>query len=200
MRLILVRHGETPCNEQDIWHGWDDCELTPRGLAQAKAVAERLADEHVDAVYCSPSRRALQTAVAIAQPHGLIPMVEEGLRERNAGDFEGLAIPEVEAVCPTVWQDRDADLWGWSPPGGETFAQVLRRVQETVERLRERHEGQTVVIATHMGPVRVLICDLAGISIDESYRMPFPSTCVSVFDLGNESPRVIMLNDAAHVS
>lgn len=200
MRLILVRHGETACNRQEIWHGWDECELTERGLSQAEAVADRLAGEHIDAVYSSPSRRAFQTAAAIARPHGLTPIVEEGLRERNAGDFEGMALPEVEAISPTVWADRDADLWGWSPPGGETFAQVLSRVRETVERIRARHEGQTVVVATHMGPVRVLICELAGISIEDTYRMAFPSTCVSVFELENTGPRIVVLSDATHIS
>lgn len=200
MRLILVRHGETECNKQDIWHGWDDCALTERGQSQARAVAARLVDEPIDVVYSSPSRRAFETATAIAEQHGLTPIVEEGLRERNAGDLEGMAIPDVLAAHPTIWEDRNADLWGWSPPGGETFAQVLARVHESVERLRERHEGQTVAIATHMGPVRVLICELAGIPIAETYTMPFPSTCVSIFDLQDELPRVVTLNDAAHVS
>lgn len=200
MRLILVRHGETECNRQDIWHGWDDCTLTERGRAQAEAVAARLEDEPVDVVYSSPSRRALETASAIARQHGLAPIIDDGLRERNAGEFEGMAIPDVLAAYPTVWEDRDADLWGWSPPGGETFAEVLARVRESVLRLRARHHGETVVVATHMGPVRMLICELAGVPIEETYQMPFPSTCVSIFDLQDESPRVITLNDAAHVS
>lgn len=200
MRLILVRHGETECNKRDIWHGWDECALTERGQSQARAVAARLADEPIDVVYSSPSRRAFETATAIAEQHGLIPLIEEGLRERNAGDLEGMAIPDVLAAHPTIWEDRDADLWGWSPPGGETFAKVLARVRESVERLRARHEGQTVVIATHMGPVRVLLCELAGIPIEETYKMSFPSTGMSIFDLEDESPRVVVLNDAAHVS
>src|SRR5579872_5203496 len=119
MRLILVRHGETACNLEDIWHGWDECDLTERGREQAAAVGARLALEPIAAVYSSDVPRALQTARAIASPHGLEPIPEPGLRERNAGDFEGLRMSEVEARYPTVWEDRAADFWGWGPPGGE---------------------------------------------------------------------------------
>src|SRR5438270_11029723 len=116
MRLILVRHGETACNLDNTWHGWDDCELTETGLAQARAVGERLANESIDAVYCSDSRRAIQTAQAVAAPHGLEPIPLEGLRERHAGEFEGVLVEEIVAQNPTVWEERAADYWSWSPP------------------------------------------------------------------------------------
>src|SRR5579872_5738221 len=109
MRLILVRHGETVCNVQEIWHGWDACELTARGLAQAAAAGMRLAQEPVAAVYSSDAPRALQTARAIAGPHRLQPIPEPGLRERKAGEFEGVPVSEVEARFPAVWEERAAD-------------------------------------------------------------------------------------------
>lgn len=199
MRLILVRHGQTVCNTDDIWHGWDDCELTEAGLAQAEAVAARLAAEKIDAVYSSDSRRALQTARAIAAVHGLEPIAEPGLRERNAGEYEGIPVPEVVAGRPTIWEERAADYWGWSPPGGETFRQVLDRTRAVVERIKARHEGQTVVIVAHMGPVRVLISELAGMPLDKTYEGPFPSTGVSIFCFEGDQPRVEVLNEATHV-
>src|SRR5438270_463330 len=112
MRLILVRHGQTNCNVENVWHGWDDCELTAEGQLQAEAVATRLTGEPIEAVYSSDSRRALQTAAAIAAPHGLYPVPDAGLRERHAGEFEGLTMQEIVSRHPTIWQDRDADLWG----------------------------------------------------------------------------------------
>jgi broad specificity phosphatase PhoE len=199
MRLILVRHGQTVCNTDNIWHGWDDCQLTEAGLAQARAVAARLAGERIDAVYSSDSRRALQTAQAIAAPHSLQPIPDPGLRERKAGEYEGMPVDEVVAQHPTVWDQRAADYWGWSPPGGESFRQVLDRTMAVVQRLAARHNGQTVVVVTHMGPARVLISRLAGIPLARTYEEVFPSTGVSIFSLEGDRARAEVLNDATHV-
>jgi broad specificity phosphatase PhoE len=199
MRLIVVRHGQTACNIENVWHGWDDCELTQTGLAQADAVADRLADEEIDAVYSSDSRRAFQTAQAIASRHGLTPMVDPALRERNAGEYEGIPVGDVEAVRPTIWEERAADYWGWSPPSGETFAAVWERLRGVIERLQKRHEGQTVVAVTHMSPMRILISRLADLPIERTYDMEFPSTGISIFSLHEDGALVETLNDATHV-
>ncbi|HEX6510056.1 MAG TPA: histidine phosphatase family protein [Chloroflexota bacterium] len=198
MRLILVRHGETSCNVLDVWHGWDDCELTEIGLAQARAVAARLADEPIAAVYSSDSRRALQTARAIAGQHALEPVSHAGLRERNAGGFEGLTIHEIVSRFPTVWQDRDADLWGWSPPGGEPCRAVLDRGMTVVDYLQGRYPTETVVAVSHMSMVRALISRLGDIPLADTYSVPFPSTGVSIITIDGERSRLDMLNDASH--
>lgn len=199
MRLILVRHGQTSCNVHNIWHGWDDCELTAEGRSQAEAVATRLASEPVAGVYSSDSRRALQTAAAIAAPHGLQPISEVDLRERHAGAFEGLALPDIVSRHPTVWQERDADLWGWTPPEGETMHTVLERSLAVVDRLVERYPHQTVVVVSHMTTVRALLSHLGHIPLAETYSLPFPSTGVTIISIENGESRLELLNDASHV-
>lgn len=199
MRLIVVRHGQTACNTRNVWHGWDDCGLTDTGLAQAEAAANRLAGEKIDAVYSSDSRRALQTAQAIASRHELTPITAPGLRERNAGEYEGRPVADVVAARPTIWEERAADYWSWSPPAGETFTAVWERVRAVIERLQKRHDAQTVVAVTHMSPMRILISRLAGIPIEQTYEMEFPSTGVSIFTLEDNTVRVETINDATHV-
>lgn len=200
MRLIVIRHGETACNINDVWHGWDDCALTEVGLDQAGAAAERLAGEHLDAIYSSDSRRARQTASAIARSHDLVPIPDPSWRERNAGKFEGMGIDDVLTRHPTVWEERAADYWGWRPPGGESFREVLTRTLTTVERLRAHHPDGTVAVATHMGPVRVLMSHFGGIPLEETYQMHFPSTGISVFTLHAGQAQAEMLNDDSHVT
>jgi broad specificity phosphatase PhoE len=199
MRLVLVRHGQTSCNVENIWHGWDHCELTEEGQAQAGAVASRLASEPIAGVYTSDSRRAWQTAAAIAGPHGLQPVPDAGLRERHAGDFEGLTISDIESRHPTVWQDRDADLWGWGPPGGEAMQTVLDRGLAVIHRLAERHPHDTVVVVSHMTMVRALISHLGQIPLAETYTQPFPSTGVTILTIEGDETRLEILNDASHV-
>ncbi len=200
MRLIVVRHGQTACNVNNMWHGWDECALTAEGEAQAAAVGTRLAGEPITAIYSSPSRRARQTADAVARRHGLGPVVEPGLRERSAGDYEGVSVAEVERVRPTIWQERDADLWGWRPPGGESFREVLQRTTEVLDRIRACHPDETVALVTHMGPARMLLNHLTGTSLEETYRMTFPSTSVSIYRFDGSDVTVEALNDAAHTA
>jgi broad specificity phosphatase PhoE len=199
MRLILVRHGQTTCNVQNIWHGWDDCELTAEGQSQAASVAVRLAGEPVAGVYSSDSPRALQTATAIAAPHGLQPVPESDLRERHAGAFEGLSLPDIVSRHPTVWQERDADLWGWGPPDGEAMHSVLDRSLAVVNRLVARYPHETVVVVSHMTTVRGLLSHLGHIPLAETYTLPFPSTGVTVISIENGESRLEVLNDASHV-
>lgn len=201
MRLILVRHGQTSCNIGDIWHGWDDCELTEMGRRQAQATAERLRTEHIDAIYSSDSRRAMQTAGAISAFHAPEPVPDRDLRERFAGEFEGVPTADVLARYPKVWEERDADFWGWRPPGGETLREVLDRAMTALARIRSAHDGQTVVAVSHMGTTRVLIAHLANIPMVKTYELPFPSTGISIFSFdGEDRPRVEALNDAGHIT
>lgn len=199
MRLIVVRHGQTACNAENIWHGWDECELTEAGLAQAQSAGERLASEPIAAVYSSPSRRALQTAEAVAKRHGLTPVTDPRLRERNAGEFEGVHMDEVVRRQPNVFEERNADYWNWQPPGGESFRQVLARTLAVVDRIRAEHEGETVGLVTHMGPARVLLSELGHIPMEQTYEMEFPSTGITVFHLNGHESRVETMNDAGHI-
>jgi broad specificity phosphatase PhoE len=199
-RLILVRHGQTACNVADIWHGWDECELTEAGLAQARAVGMRLASEPVAAVYSSDSPRALQTATAIARHHHLEPIPLPALRERHAGDYEGMTISDIIARNPRIWEERDADYWNWSPPGGEAFTQVLERAYGAVREIHERHPGETVVAVSHMSTVRALISLLADMPVLETHSLKFPSTAMSIFRIDGDRAEVELLDDGTHLS
>lgn len=200
LRLILVRHGQTPCNVTDRWHGWEDCNLNEVGQAQAEATGERLADVPVDALYSSDLRRTRQTAEAIGRRHALEPILLPDLRERHAGDFEGLLAHEVLAADPGWERARSADYWGWAPPGGETFKQVLERTLRAIEHIRREHPDGTVVAVTHMGPLRVLTSHLTGMSIAETYRREFPSTGLTVLCLCGDDVKIEKLNDASHTA
>lgn len=198
MRLILVRHGQTRCNVEDIWHGWDDCELTETGQEQARATAARLAGEPIAAVYSSDTRRALQTAEVIAAPHGLRPITDPGLRERRPGEYEGVPAAAILASRPTLWKERSADYWGWRPPGGESMQEVLDRALAVLDRIYAQHPNDTVAVVSHMGATRVLISKLAGLSMEQTFELQFPSTGVSIFTVGQDGVRVEALNDATH--
>ncbi|MGY0236569.1 bifunctional RNase H/acid phosphatase [Longispora urticae] len=185
-RLILVRHGETPRTAEKRYSGRGDVPLTDRGQAQAKAAAGRvgLIADDVAAIVCSPLTRTRQTAEAIAARYARKPVLEPDLIECDFGTWEGLTFGEVSAQWPaelTAWLG-DTSL---APPGGESFDQVAERVRGAVARLRDRYSGKTIVVVSHVSPIKVALrealdggpgflhqlhLDPAGVSLVDSWR------------------------------
>ncbi len=154
MRLLLVRHGQTPSN---VAHQLDTArpgaELTSLGRAQAAAVPEALAAQDIDAIYTSTLTRTQQTAEPLARDRGLQPRVRDGVREITAGDYEMCSDEEsVHAYLDIVfgWSD-DADV---RVPGGETGREVLARVDEVVAEAAAEVGDGTAVIVAHGAVIR----------------------------------------------
>src|SRR5262245_33254006 len=95
-RVFLIRHGETTLSAEDRFAGSTDVPLGEVGRMQAARLAERLADQGVAAAYCSPMRRAVETAAIVAKPHGIGLVHRDGLREIDHGHWEGLRRADVE--------------------------------------------------------------------------------------------------------
>src|SRR5688572_5812161 len=96
-RLYMVRHGATQLSAEDRFAGAVNVELSEEGKFQAGRLAERLADDSIAAVYCSPLRRTVQTATILASPRQLSPIQEDGLREIHHGHWEGMRRADVES-------------------------------------------------------------------------------------------------------
>ena len=145
-RFIVVRHGQTRWNVEKRVQGQEDSPLTDEGLAQAEAIAERLAQEHFDALVASDLGRALQTAAPIARRCGLAVVPDARLRERHFGEGEGMAYDEIDRRWPDAFSriretDPDAVI-----PGGETRRQFHERVHRAFEALVREYEGKRVCI------------------------------------------------------
>ena len=165
--LLLARHGETDWNRARRWQGHADRPLTDRGRAQAAALAERLADIALDAVYSSDLRRARDTAEAVAAIQGVDVVELAELREVNVGSWEGLTRDEAEARLPDGLRRWRAGGTGWDD--GETYAEMSRRVLAAVERIATDHEGGRVLIVSHGGPIRAIHGAALGLDV-EAYR------------------------------
>lgn len=171
MRLVLVRHGQTPSN---ISHALDTAmpgaDLDEVGTAQAQELAdnfEQLVGSKPSAIYVSPLQRTLQTAAPLARKYGLEPLVREGIREVIAGDIEMSTKSEdirtyLEAVL--AWIDGDLD---WQMPGGEDGWQTRARFGAVIaEALGAANEefgpDATVVLVAHGAIIRVISATLSG--------------------------------------
>ncbi len=199
---VLLRHGETvhTAEKRFSGSGGHDPELSAEGLRQAAAVADRLAaGGGVDVVLASPLRRTRQTADAVAAALGAEVREVDGFRECAFGEWEGRTFDEVREGWPDVLAAWMGDPQA-TPPGGESFAAVRRRVTRARDQLLARHPRQTVLVVTHVTPTKVLVADAVGAPMSALYRMELsPATLTEVQWYENGQASLRRFNDAAHL-
>lgn len=155
LSLLLARHGETDLNTEDRWQGRIDAPLNAAGRAQAQRLADQL-PPGIQAIVASPMQRARQTAEPAAARLGLPIAFDADFRERDFGVFDGLTEAEATAQFPELAARNAAYRWDLEPPGAEPTRAVVERVARGLQRLRERHAGQTVLLVSHGFVVRCL--------------------------------------------
>lgn len=201
--FVLLRHGETALTPEKRFSGsgGTDPELSEMGRRQADAIAAELAGRGtVQDIVSSPLRRCRETAGAVSGRLGLDVVIEEGLRETHFGAWEGLTFAEVQERHPddlAAWlASAEAEPTG----GGESFATVGRRVAAARDALLDRYRGRTVLVVTHVTPVKELIRLALGAPQESLFRMELSAASVSevaYYADGNASVR--LFNDTSHL-
>ncbi len=197
-RFILLRHGQTKHSAERRFSGTSNPELTDAGREQAKRAASVLQGfGRIDAIVASPQTRAQQTAEYAAEALGLSIATDEGLRELDFGDFEGLTRDEViakDAEAFETWQSSPNN----APPSGESLTAFHRRVTRARLKLQERYEGQTVLLVTHMTPVKSIVRQALGVNADLFKHLFLDLASISVVDFYGDYGVVRCVNDVAH--
>jgi broad specificity phosphatase PhoE len=197
---LLLRHGQTEMSAQRRFAGRTDIALTSAGLEQAAAVAARLAERGgIDAVLTSPLRRALCTAEAVADAASVPLVVDPDLVETDFGDWEGLTFAEVLARWPAEMAAWQADVSA-APPGGESFAAVAKRIDGALDRLLTERKGQTVVVVSHVTPIKTLVCRALLAPPAAMFRMHLDVAALCEAAWFADGPALLRsLNDTAHL-
>jgi broad specificity phosphatase PhoE/ribonuclease HI len=193
-RMLLLRHGQTEFSRERRYSGRGNPELTDTGRGQADAAARYLAAlGGIDAVITSPLRRAHDTAAAAAKALGLDVTVDEDLIETDFGAWEGLTFGEA--------RERDPDLHGhWlrdtslRPPDGESFDDVQQRVQRLRARIISEHSGNTVLVVSHVTPIKTLLRLALDAGASILYRLHLDLASLSIAEFypdGNASVRLV---------
>ena len=199
-RLYMVRHGATKLSAEDRFAGAVDVELSDEGRFQAAQLAERLADDSITAVYCSPLTRTVQTATILASPHGLPLIRHDGLREIHHGHWEGMRRADVESQFPEEYASWEEDPFTFAPQGGEAGVNVIARVLPVIRTIVVEHRGQNVVVVSHKATLRLLISSLLGFDA-RGYRdrLDQSPACLNVLDFKDPvRARLMLFNDVSH--
>jgi probable phosphoglycerate mutase len=201
-RLLLVRHGETTLTRQGRYSGRGDAPLTPHGIAQARAVADRVAAlvPSVSAVVSSPLSRCTRTAEFIAAAVGGLRVdTDDNLIECDFGAWEGKTFVDVQQRWGTELDEWLGDP-SKAPPGGESFRQVETRALAAVDGLRKRYVDGTVVVVSHVSPIKLLLRDALAASDALLYRLYLDPAGVSIVDSWPDGGIAVRaVNDTAHL-
>ena len=199
-RLYLVRHGATQLTAEDRFSGAIGVELSDEGRRQVARLAERLAEDEIQAAYCSPLSRTVETAEILARPHSLPIVRRDGLREIAHGHWEGLSRREVEERYGDEYAAWDADPFTFAPEGGESGIAVLARALPVIREIVVSHRGQTVLVVSHKATLRLVLSSLLGFD-PRGYRdrLDQSPACLNVVDFCDPvRARLMSFNDTSH--
>ncbi|HJS47938.1 MAG TPA: histidine phosphatase family protein [Gemmatimonadales bacterium] len=199
-RLYLVRHGATTATAEERFSGATGVELSAEGRRQAEALAGRLRDDGIEAVYSSPYGRSLDTARILAGPLGKVPIPCDGLREISHGHWEGLTRREVEHRFPEEYAAYEADPFTSAPRGGESGVEVMARSLPVLRDVVLAHPGARALLVSHKATLRLLLSSLLGFD-PRGYRnrLDQAPACLNVVDFRDPvRARLMLFNDVSH--
>ncbi|NYJ07453.1 bifunctional RNase H/acid phosphatase [Petropleomorpha daqingensis] len=195
----LLRHGQTEHTPERRFSGSSDLPLSELGRAEARAAALSLKDRGIDAIVSSPLQRCRQTAAAAAEVLGLPVEVDDDLRELDFGEWEGLSRDEAVARNPLALR-RFFAATDVRAPGGESIADVAERVARARRRILTRHAGETVLVVSHVTPIKLLLAAGLGTGAEVVHRvfLEAASLCTVAWSSdGRTSVRLV--NDTGHL-
>jgi alpha-ribazole phosphatase len=194
MRLLLIRHAEAEESVRGRCYGSHDVGLSARGVGQCAELAAALADERLQRVVSSPRIRAVETARAVAEPHGVDVEVDARLRELDFGAFEGRTYDEIAAEHPELYA-----AWMTTPtevtfPGGECYDDLRSRALAALADLRRAHvEGGGVAVVAHGGIVRALVAEILDVPAARIFRLDVEPASVAIVEWLGEEPILLRL-------
>ncbi|MDD4876063.1 MAG: histidine phosphatase family protein [Dehalococcoidales bacterium] len=199
-RLFLVRHGITEFNSSRRFMGYSDIDLSVSGFKQAERLCGRLAGEKFDAVYSSDLKRALSTAEIITSDNNVDIIECSELREMNYGYLEGLKFEEINQRYPEVAKSISGfNFRTMVFPGGESFMEFIERTRKFLDRLKKYKSSQTILVVSHNGALRVLICCLLKLDFEYWRQFRIDNASLSILQTHDRGVIINLLNDTSYL-
>ena len=194
-RVIFVRHGKTDFPTDRIYcDDREDPPLNDTGKSQAQEAGKLLQAMGVDEIYASPCARTRMTAEQIGRLVGVPVKIEGALQERRFGVWEGLYFDEIARDYVGDYQKWRQDPVHYTPRGGETIGDLLTRVTQATQRMIAAHQGRTVVVVSHVGPIRVSVTEALRIPVQGYRQIRIDYGSLTRVDFGRSQNNLIFTN------
>ena len=200
-RLILVRHGQSLANANNLFAGHSDFDLSEFGKQQATATADYLfKNERIDHIYASDLLRAYHTATPSGERFGLPVIKDTGLREIFAGEWESMSFPSIAETYPEQFRIWREDYSHARPVGGESTAEVYERIVPHICRLASQHDGKCLLLATHATVVRAFDAFARGYNKNETGKISFSyNASINIYNYQGGSVSIVRSNIVDHL-
>jgi alpha-ribazole phosphatase len=169
--LWLVRHGQTDWNVEGRYQGQADMPLNSTGIAQAWALAEKLAGKPFSAIFSSTLQRARQTAQILANRLGLPLHLDGRLAEIHQGDWEGMLVQEIATNYTSAWDQHNVNPANTRAPGGESVAEVAARMRAAADDIAHLYPEGHVLVVSHGLALATMLAAATGVSLDRVYSL-----------------------------
>ncbi|QZY57373.1 alpha-ribazole phosphatase [Crassaminicella profunda] len=194
MKLIFVRHGETIHNHKGLYCGWNDLDLTEKGMMQAKKVCEKLKEENLNLIITSDLNRTIKTAEIINVDHHINIILEKNLREMNFGLWEGLSYKEIKEKYVKELNGWESDWIDYILPSGESVRQMYERVTAVMDKIIHQYKNENILIVSHAGCIRAILAYLIGNGIDDYWKYKVENCGITTIEMVDDFPVLNGLN------
>jgi broad specificity phosphatase PhoE len=191
----IARHGQTVANREGRFCGHAETELTELGRRQAAALAGRLSDITLAAIYASDSTRALETAAIIAVGRDLVPQVDPALREIHYGEWELEKESVIRKQSPAQYELMRREDPAWQPPGGETMAMVRQRTAAALHRIAGAHRGKHVLVISHGTAIACMLAEVLAMAPTHTLRLETANCGLSRVVVAGSRVGLVQLNE-----
>lgn len=200
VRLYITRHGETEWNKSRRFQGHKNSALTDKGVLGAKLLSQRFSDIEVDAIISSPLLRAYETAQIVRGDKPVSIITDDGLKEINLGDFEGMTYGEIEGKYKSALRKIEDNPYDNCYPNGENLLGFYDRVVKAVENIIKNYENKSLLIVAHGGTVKCIECWFRGVSIHKDWMSSVVENCsLTCVEVEDGSIREVFYNDTEHL-
>lgn len=200
MRIYITRHGETEWNKAGRMQGWQNSNLTEKGIENAKKLGESLKHIEFDYIYCSPLGRAVDTAKYIRGDRNTAITIKDSLKEMSFGAWEGKEYTEIEELYPV----QKYNFWNkphlYEPVGGESYKELICRIDTVFNEIMSNTTAKNVLIITHAAAIKAIYSILKSIPLEDFWGSPYMyDTCLTVLEIVKGKANCILEADISHL-
>lgn len=199
LNVYLMRHGQTDPENPWRYLGQRELPLSDEGRAQAARWRDALSGVEFAGAWCSDLGRCRDTAAIVLEGRELVAVPVPGLREISLGEWDGLTVAEVKSRYPGLYEARGADIAGFRPPGGESFADLSGRAWGALEQIQVaaasgESRDATLLVVGHAGMNRAIMAQLLGMPLENLFRLGQDHGCLNIVSITPGGARLTLLN------